>query len=188
MNRILKLGMIVLFAVLLTACGNDTAKSDTKESKEKETVSIPKEKEFEEKTKAKSETFENDTLSLQSGSKIKLISTVVTEDYFSDKTLFGILFSYENNTDEPQSIGDIPLINFSMAQNTGDTTETLYNGIPPEDFKFQQEYDNSKKSVNAGKTVKSIVLYELANTKGELTLTINDDFGKNIGTKEYKLK
>lgn len=76
MNRILKLGMIVLFAVLLTACGNDTAKSDEKESKEKETVSVPKGKEY-------------------SNEELKVMFTTLTNSYI---TIFDTMSGMEETT------------------------------------------------------------------------------------------
>lgn len=76
MSKIFKLSMVVLFAVLLTACGNDTAKSDEKESKEKETVSVTKEKEY-------------------SNEELKVMFTTLTNSYI---TIFDTMSGMEETT------------------------------------------------------------------------------------------
>lgn len=185
MSKIFKLSMVVLFAVLLTACGNDTAKSDKKESSEPEEVSVPKEENSEESVSET--TFKDDTLTTVNGSTIKLLSSNVDKDY-DNKPMFVILFEYTNDTDEPKNLQEAFMNYFDLKQNTGDTTETLSMAIPGENFKYNTENENLLKEVNPGKTVKGVYMYELADDKSPLTLVISDEMMDSIGTKEYKLK
>lgn len=174
-------------SLLLAACGD----TSTEKEKKEETATVEKATTKKEEPKTETTGFKNDTVSIDMAD-IKILGAEVVKkgtDQMLQKDSVVITYEIKGKTDEDITPSDVWFACMEVYQDAEGSEKKLDVGMMPLDEKYTALQDTQDDNVKKGGTVKSGMIYELADTNNDIIIKASKGIGgKKLGEKIIKLK